>query len=203
MRVRDVMHRPVATVHQGVPVTEAAVPLAEQGYAALPVLDDRDRLVGILTSGDVLRGTMSEDTRTVAEVMTAPAVAVAAYQDLADASRLLLSRGLRSIPVVEDDGHVVGIVSRGDLLRLSLKPDEAIGVSVQRRLDDYTGARRWRAEVSGGRVTIRGLFADESERRIAIALARTVPGTRSATTAAPRQTDDDPPPAASWNFDDA
>lgn len=66
MRVRDVMHRPVATVHQGVPVTEAAVPLAEQGYAALPVLDDRDRLVGILTSGDVLRGTMSEDTRTVA-----------------------------------------------------------------------------------------------------------------------------------------
>lgn len=188
MRARDVMQRPVATVGRDAPVAEAAVPLAEQGYAALPVLDHRDRLVGMLTSGDVLRGTMSGDAHTVAEVMTAPAVAVPAYQDLAEVTRVLLSRGLRSVPVVEDDGQVVGIVSRGDLLRLLLKPDEAIAVSVQRRLDDYTGTRRWCAEVSGGQVTIRGAFVDESERRIAIALARTVPGTRSAATAPPTPT---------------
>ncbi|AOW94161.1 histidine kinase [Rhodococcus sp. WMMA185] len=184
MRVHDVMQRPVTTVLQSSGARQAAVLLAEHGWAALPVTDGDGHLVGMLTSGDLLRaGTPSPPDITVGAAMTSPAVAIATYQDLAEATKILLQHGLRSLPVVDDDGQVTGILSRGDLIRLMLKPDEAIAVSAQTRLDDYTGTRRWHVSVSEGSVTVAGSFVDDSERRIAIALANTVPGARSVTTA--------------------
>jgi CBS domain-containing protein len=182
MRVEDVMQNPVTTVRQSTSVRMATIPLAEHGFAALPVVDDQDRLVGMLTSGDVLRAGEAS-TETVDAVMTAPAVAATASQDLAEVARQLLQPGLRSLPVVDDDRRVVGLLSRGDVLRVMLRPDDAIAAHVQALLDEYTGKRRWRVAVNEGRVTITGAFSDESERRIAIALANTVPGTRTASTA--------------------
>ncbi|WP_037209043.1 CBS domain-containing protein, partial [Rhodococcus opacus] len=71
MRVLNVMQRPVRVVRQSDSMRTAAVLLAEFGFAAVPVVDDHDRLVGMLNSGDVLRaGTASSET--VGEVMTAP-----------------------------------------------------------------------------------------------------------------------------------
>jgi CBS-domain-containing membrane protein len=156
--------------------------LAELGYAALPVLDRDDRLVGMLSSGDVLRaGELTDET--VGELMTHPPVSVAEHQDLAEVVTKLLPHGLRSLPVIDEDGRVVGMFSRGDALRIMLQPDEAIAAGAQRLLDEYTGTRRWHVVVRGRVATISGRFADESEHRIAIALTRTVPGIRAATTA--------------------
>ncbi|HEY5856262.1 MAG TPA: CBS domain-containing protein [Aldersonia sp.] len=87
----------------------------------------------------------------------------------------LLPHGLRSLPVVDADGRVVGMFSRGDALRIMLKPDEAVVSGAQNLLDEYTGERRWRVTVRKGAATISGRFVDESERRIALALVRTVP----------------------------
>ncbi|MCX2756722.1 MULTISPECIES: HPP family protein [unclassified Gordonia (in: high G+C Gram-positive bacteria)] len=178
MSASEVMQRPVVTVCVDAALAEAMVPLAEHGYAALPVVDRSHRLVGMLTSGDVLRGQRDDTVTTVAEVMATPAQSVTIDQDLSDITRLLVGHGLRSIPVVDSEATVVGIVSRGDLLRLFLTPDDALQVSVQRRLDEYTGNRRWVAAVRHGEVSVYGVFADDSERRIAVALARTVPGAR-------------------------
>jgi Mg/Co/Ni transporter MgtE len=179
MQVNEVMRRPIVAVRRTGKAREAAVLLAELGYAALPVLDQDDRLVGVLTSGDVLRaGELADEA--VGEVMTTPAVAAAAWQDVAEVMRMLLPQGLRSLPVVDDDGRVVGMFSRGDALRIMLKPDEAIAAGVQSLLDEYTGERRWHVTVRDGAATISGLFADYSEERIAIALAQTVPGARTA-----------------------
>ena len=183
MRVLNVMQRPVRVVRQSDSMRTAAVLLAEYGFAAVPVVDDHDRLVGMLNSGDVLRAGIAS-SETVGEVMTAPAVAAPMYQYLADVSKMLLHQGLRSLPVVDIDGRVVGILSRSDVVRLMLKPDETIAVGAQRRLDDYTGDGRWRVTVEEGCVTLAGPFADESERRIAIALSKTVPGTRMVSIAA-------------------
>ncbi|WP_433633804.1 CBS domain-containing protein [Nocardia sp. CA-120079] len=177
----DVMQRPVVTVRHGDSVRAAAIPLADYGFAAIPVVDDQDRLVGMLTSGDVLRADEAR-TQTVRSVMTAPAVAVSETKTLAEVGQILPRHGLRSVPIVDDDGLVVGILSRSDLLRLMLEPDERTAVEIQKRLDDYTGNRRWRATVDEGRVTLTGRFADESERRVAIALANTVSGTRAVST---------------------
>jgi CBS domain-containing protein len=183
MRIRDVMQRPVAKVRQTDQAKEAVVVLTERGFAVLPVVDRHDRLVGVLTSGDVLRAGELADA-TVGAVMTAPAVAAADYQDLTEVMQTLLRQGLRSVPIVDDEGRVVGIFSRGDALRIMLTPDEAILAGVQKRLDDYTDKRRWHVGVRDGGVIIDGSFADESERRIAMALARTVPGVRTAAIAA-------------------
>lgn len=182
MRVSDVMHRPIIGVRQSGRAREAAVMLAELGYAALPVLDREDRLVGMLSSGDVLRaGELTDET--VGELMTHPPVSVAEHQDLADVLRMLLPHGLRSLPVVDEDGRVVGMFSRGDALRIMLKPDEAIAAGAQRLLDEYAGTRRWHVTIHERMATISGRFADESEQRITIALTRTVPGIRTATVA--------------------
>ncbi|UGT67813.1 CBS domain-containing protein [Nocardia gipuzkoensis] len=196
MRVHDVMVRPVVTVNEDTPVRVAAVTLSERGFAALPVLDREQRLAGVLTSGDILRAGEPDGDVTVREVMTTPALAAAAYQDLAEVVRMLLGHGVRSVPVVDAEGRVHGMFSRGDALRIMLRPDEAITVSAQARLDDYTRSRRWRAVARDGTVHLTGVFADDSERRIATALARTVPGVRDVTLTADHPATSSPPTEA-------
>ena len=124
MRVSDVMHAPIIGVRQSGRASEAAVMLAELGHAALLVLDPHDRLVGMLTSGDVLRAGELSDEK-VGELMTHPPVSVAEHQDLADVLRKQLPhRRLRSLPVIDEGGRVVGMFSRGEALRIMLTPDE-------------------------------------------------------------------------------
>ncbi|MGV9840277.1 CBS domain-containing protein [Nocardia niigatensis] len=187
MRIHEVMCRPVVTVYADTPVRVAAVTLAERGFAALPVLDRDQRLVGVLTSGDILRVGEPDAQVAVAAAMTTPALAAATHHDLAEVIAMLLARGVRSLPVIDDEGRVHGMFSRGDALRIMLRPDETIAAAAQALLDDYAGARRWRATARDGTVTITGVFTDASERRVATALTRTVPGVRdvAVTTAAP------------------
>lgn len=186
MRVHEVMCRPVVTVYDDTPVRVAAVTLAQRGFAALPVLHRDQRLAGILASGDILRAGEPDARVTVGQVMSTPALAVIVDQELAEAIAMLLAHGVRSLPVLDDEGRVQGMFSRGDALRLMLRPDETIAADAQSLLDDYTGPRRWRATAAEGTVTVAGDFADASERRIATALARTVPGVREVTlTSAP------------------
>ena len=177
LHAADIMTRPVVSVQSATPLHVAGGLLADYGYAGLPVIDADGVLLGMLTSGDVLR---ADHTRhhTVGAVMSAPAVAAEMFSGLDDVGRLLLGRGIRSVPVVDESGRVIGVVSRGDLLRLNATSDDAVAVGVQKLLDDYTGKRRWVAQVQGGDVTVAGVFDDDSERRIALALGRMVPGAK-------------------------
>ncbi|GJF11862.1 hypothetical protein NGTWS0302_11250 [Mycolicibacterium cyprinidarum] len=178
MKIEEVMHRPVMTVSPSSSVRAGIVALAEYGYAGVPVVDDENRLLGMLTSGDVLRAD-DGGTETVGAVMTTPAVAATVTQDLDEVARMLLAPGVRSMPVVNEYHRVVGIISRGDVLRMMIRPDDSIAAHVQTSLDAYSTRHRWRADVNDSRVTITGSFSDESERRIAMALAKIVPGVRA------------------------
>ncbi|WP_433683559.1 CBS domain-containing protein [Nocardia sp. CA-119907] len=181
MRMCEVMQRPIVAVRHNNAAREAALMLAESGYAALPILDQDDRLIGVVTSGDLLRAGELSDP--VTAVMTAPAVAVPGSAALAEVMSTLVTHGLRSLPVIDADGRVVGMFSRGDALRIMLTPDDTLAGEAQNLLDQYTGTRRWHVTLDEGDATIRGRFADESERRIATALTRTVPGIRTTTIA--------------------
>lgn len=177
VRIGDVMSRPVVSVQSSTSLREAGALLADYGYAGLPVIDDSGVLLGMLTCGDVLRaGPAGQDM--AGAVMSTPAVAAELLSGLDDVGRLLQRRGIRSVPVVDDEGRVVGIVSRGDLLRLDLTSDDVIGVGAQKLLDDYTGKRRWIAQVLHGEVRVAGRFDGDAERRIAAALVGMVPGVR-------------------------
>jgi CBS domain-containing protein len=88
----------------------------------------------------------------------------------------MLENNVRAVPIV-DGAHLVGIVSRRDLLRTLLRPDAGIVNDVTERLDDYSGnPGRWKVKVVDGVVSITGRFADSDEQRIVTAVVRTVPG---------------------------
>lgn len=116
----------------------------------------------------------------VAEVMTRNVVSAWLLEDVADVARTMLDRDVRSVPVL-DGGHVVGIVSRRDLLRSVLRTDDVLLHEVQQRLDAYAGGEhRWTATVTDGVVRVGGAV-DDAERRVVEILARTVPGVAGVT----------------------
>jgi CBS domain-containing protein len=180
MRARDIMSRPVVSVDTRSTVRDAVTALTEHGFAAVPVVDDGDHVVGIFSESDGLRtGHRSEDPVTTA--MRTPVEVTALDADIATIAERMLTKGLRSLPVVEE-GLLVGIVARRDLLRTMVRADDVITANIRGLLDRYAGSRRhWEVEVDDGTATISGDFADQAERKIVAALVRTVGGVSAVT----------------------
>lgn len=175
MRARDVMSRPVVSVDTRSTVRDAVTVLTERGFAAVPVVDDGDRVVGIFSESDGLRaGHRREEL--VTSAMTTPVEVTAPDTDVATIAERMLAKGLRSLPVVEE-GLLVGIVARRDLLRTMIRADDVITANIRGLLDQYAGSRRhWEVRVDDGTATITGDFADQAERSLVGALVRTVGG---------------------------
>jgi hypothetical protein len=145
--------------------------MAERGFAALPVVDEDDRLVGIVAEADVLRDRIPLDPRLhlrrddpaprsvprplVRGVMTAGVRSVEPGTDVADVARIFIHEHVRSVPVLEH-GRTVGIVSRHDLLRGLVRRDDSIRCDLLRVVEDYTGELGcWDIVVTEGVATIR------------------------------------------------
>lgn len=172
MYARDILSRPVVTVHAETPLPQAISQLTERGFAALPVVDEDGHVVGILSESDALSAPAPDAT--VGAAMTTPAEVIEPGTDLATVAARMLTRRLRSMPVVEA-GILVGIVARRDLLRTLMRDDAAVEAKVRALLDDYAGSRRqWTIRVDGGHAVITGGFADAAEERTVTALALTV-----------------------------
>jgi CBS domain-containing protein len=192
MRARDIMTTPVHVIWQNAPVESAAELLTEKSVTALPVVDAKGALVGMVSEGDLLWHRVPTDPTahlwrhlensserrpgTVREVMSARPVTATPDADVADIADLMLRHNVRSVPIVEDR-DVVGIVSRRDVLRAAVRGDDVLAKEVQHRLDEYAdGARRWTATVDGGVAAISGDFTNDTERTVVTVLTRTVPG---------------------------
>ncbi|MBF6470045.1 CBS domain-containing protein [Nocardia beijingensis] len=176
MRARDVLSRPVVTARPGTPLSEATALLTAHGFAALPVVDEQGRVVGMLSESDALAAGPGMPDETVEAAMSTPVEVVTPTTDTATIASRMLTGRLRSMPVVEA-GLLVGIVSRRDLLRILLSDDATIDAKIRALLDDYAGSRRqWTIDVADGAVTVRGIFADTREQQLVAALARTVDG---------------------------
>jgi CBS domain-containing protein len=137
--VREVMTREVASVQADLPLREAAELLVGRDYRALPVVDSEDRVVGIVTNGNLVeRGGLAarvellgiltpeqlarelaavEKGKTVADVMTSPVETVGPNTSLADVAHRMVQRRLKRLPVVDASGKLIGVISRVDLLR--------------------------------------------------------------------------------------
>ncbi|GAA1025359.1 MULTISPECIES: CBS domain-containing protein [Amycolatopsis] len=190
MRARDLMSAPVRTVHPGTSAKEAAEILSENGFTALRVVDD-ERLVGIVTEADLIRGRIPADARseyrerpgvaapTVGAVMTSPATAMSSGTDVADLCQALADSRIRAMPIV-DGSRVIGIVTRGDVVRVLAREDSAIAADVRHRLEIYGGTGRWKVEVRDGLARIVDRFDDETDRHVATLLALAVPGVAGA-----------------------
>lgn len=196
MRAHEVMTTEVVAVRPGSSAKDAAELLAERGFAALPVVDDEGHVLGIVAEADVLRGRLPRDPRAhvlrdvadgepppaeVRGIMTTEVRTVETTADVADIARLFVDARLRSVPVT-DRGRLVGIISRRDLLRTLLVPDERLRADLVRLVTEYTGEPdAWEVTVTDGYATISRTSgspegAVETEERALRALAHTVSG---------------------------
>ena len=139
MRINELMSRNVTTIEQSATCHDAVGQMHRARVRHLPVLDAGRRLVGIITDRDLRHRLFTPDVFrqigsvpverllkgvTVAAVMSAPVVTVRPDAELADAARLMLEDKVGSVPVVGDDGRVVGIVTETDLLRRIMQADD-------------------------------------------------------------------------------
>jgi CBS domain-containing protein len=191
------MTREVVTVGPDSSAKYAAELMAERGFAAVPVVADDDRLIGIVAEADVLADRLPPDPRLhlrrdstdedvpppllVRGVMTEGVRTVDATADISDIARLFVDGRLRSVPVLEH-GRLAGIVSRRDLLRALVRSDDVLRQDVLRLVEGYTGEPgAWDVRVTEGMATVRRTRGTpdvpvEVEDRALRALAHTVAG---------------------------
>jgi CBS domain-containing protein len=140
--VGAIMLRDVPTVHQDTPLAETLDRLLETEKRRVIVVDDVDRVVGIITDGDVLQraarrvrpgalrslarwlgGGARPDSlevaargRTAADIMTSPVVSVTTDTPIAEAIGLMMAHKIKRLPVVDAGGRLVGLVGRAGVL---------------------------------------------------------------------------------------
>jgi hypothetical protein len=106
--------------------------------------------------------------------MTSPAITVHESTDVADVAELMTTRSLKSLPVVDDDQKIVGMVSRSDLMRVRARSDDLLAQDVEALLASI-GHRDWKVGVHDGVVDIDGP-STTLDRSIAEVAAQTVTG---------------------------
>jgi len=122
VRARDIMTRPVITAREDMRLTEVMRLLLRWHVSGLPVVDENERVVGIISEHDLVNLALdgnAEDT-TVGEVMTREVRWFPPEAPIADIASCFSARRLRRVPIVER-GRLVGIVSRRDILRELLR----------------------------------------------------------------------------------
>lgn len=147
MKVGDVMTRSVASVRPETPLKDVAALMVERGISGVPVVDADGTVVGVVSEADFVikeRGVVAERNRVLArvfgksrkeraelakieattagEAMTSPALTVDAGDTLQSAAEQMSSRRINRLPVVEQ-GRLVGIVTRADVVRAYVRPD--------------------------------------------------------------------------------
>jgi CBS domain-containing protein len=141
-KVHEVMTDRPRCVTSETPVSEAAQLMASDDIGSLPILDG-EQLAGVVTDRDIVIRAIAKgkDPRSlpVGEVASRELVKVHAEQELSDALELMASEQVRRLPVVDDDGRLVGILTQADVA-VEAK-EKAVGEMVEEISKSPTGPR--------------------------------------------------------------
>jgi CBS domain-containing protein len=198
--VRDVMTPDVKVVGPETGYKDIVEMMLRYAVSAVPVVNHEGRVLGVVSELDLMlkmefaglephvriferkrqkvaRAKAAADT--AEELMTSPAVVIASDASLVAAASLMHQEGLKRLPVVDLEGVLVGIISRGDVLRAYLRSDE----DIRREITDEVFRRSmWLepheaiATVERGVVTLTGRTERRSTAEIAAQLVQAVPG---------------------------
>jgi CBS domain-containing protein len=158
LTVQDVMTRQVVRVTPTTPLKEVAALLVENRISGMPVVGDGGAVVGVVSEADFLMKELgagavhhrplarllgeTQETRyqlvklaatTAAGAMTRPAVVIGPHHRLSEAAALMTGRRVNRLPVV-DRGRLVGIVTRGDLVRAYVRSDEELARTIKEEI---------------------------------------------------------------------
>jgi CBS domain-containing protein len=197
VKVEAVMTRDVLSVRPDASLKAVARLLAGAGISGLPVTTAEGELLGVVSETDILEKERRPPTgaqnghgrreaaargkaeaRTAAEAMTAPAITIAPRGRVDAAAALMLDREVNRLPVVED-GRLVGIVTRADLVRAFAATDERLGSQIRGEVllhELWLDPRDFELRVEEGVVEIAGRFDSEEQRDIVARRLRLVPG---------------------------
>jgi CBS domain-containing protein len=176
-RVGDVMTRNVISLRKHAQFKEILHVMRERDFSAFPVLDASDKVVGVVSEDDLLvkEGYRSGEPvsgflmrhadkakaagLTAAELMTRPAITIGPQATVAEAARTMHAKHVKRLPVVSEDGRLVGIVSRIDLLGVYDRADSQIRNEIVTQLIDnefLLDSRAFTVTVTAGVVTLGG-----------------------------------------------
>ncbi|WP_030377144.1 MULTISPECIES: CBS domain-containing protein, partial [unclassified Streptomyces] len=153
--VGQVMTTDVVQARRTTPFEELVRLLDRHRVGGLPVVDEDDKVVGVLSGTDLARARASRpredpaDAVTAQDLMSTPAVTVHPEGTVADAARLMERRGVERLLVIDEEDRLIGIATRRDLLRIFLRTDDDIGRQVTEEvLVGRLGLRRGDVSVS-------------------------------------------------------
>jgi CBS domain-containing protein len=213
MTVGDLMRTSVMTVERETPLKNVARILSEFAISGLPVVDADGVVVGVVSETDILfkqlvgNGTRARlvdvlsgaersrrrksEAQTAGEAMTSPAITIAPDASLADAARTMLEHAVNRLPVTEN-GQLVGIVARADLVRAFTRSDEEIANDVNAILTEGFSLEPTAiiVEVSDGRVTVAGEVDSTETAKLLEETLRELPGVVSVNAALMARSDD-------------
>jgi CBS domain-containing protein len=213
MNVADIMVKDVVTVGPEASVKEVAALMLKRSISGLPVVDGGGRVLGIVSEGDLIRrpeiGTdrakagwvhllLSDEARArdfvkshgrkAREVMTQPAICVAADTPLAEVVRLMERHRVKRLPVL-DGGKLAGVVTRADLLRALVArqaepPIELNDEELRRRIvamlrrEDWAATAVVHVQVEKGVAQLWGTVESEEQREALLVAVRGTPGVK-------------------------
>ncbi|MFH9955889.1 CBS domain-containing protein [Streptomyces roseolus] len=202
--VGEVMTGEVVQAHPGTPFKELARLLASHHISGLPVVDDDDKVMGVVSQTDLTRrqaarsrtgsgrdrvlralrriahaASASGPALTAGGLMTSPAVTVHPEQRVVDAARIMERRHVDRLPVVDEEDRLIGIATRRDLLRVFLRTDEDIHEAVAGVVYSHGPAHdvgRLHIDVHDGIVTLAGVAGPEIDTMALVRAAWRVDG---------------------------
>ncbi|MBF8223955.1 CBS domain-containing protein [Halomonas sp. 328] len=210
MQAVDIMTPNVITVAPDTQVQEVARLLLENHISAVPVVDAEQRVLGIVSEGDLMRRIeangerprhwlralfetpaspldyIKSHGRTAEQVMTAPVIQVKRDMPLDEIARLLEKHRIKRVPVTEE-GRLVGIISRANLLRGfsvagleegATVDDRAIRDRLHKELEETLGLGQINVIVVQGEVQLWGLVDSAEQRKAAQVAAEDIPGVK-------------------------
>ena len=179
--VRDVMTTRVIWVKKGASFREIATAFREYRISAFPVIDEDRRVIGVVSEADLLakqaldggedgmpgmitgllRRREQEKARgvTAGDVMTSPAVTVRPEDTVEHAARLMYTRKVKRLPVVDAGGHLVGIIGRADVLSVFDRTDAQIRNEIMTDVlheEFLIDPKEFKVRVKDGVVTLEG-----------------------------------------------
>lgn len=202
MKVQDVMTTDVSTIGPDALLKDAAIEFVQRRISGMPVVSSDGQVLGVISETDILPKESGEsrgsggflqwfvdpgdpwinqrfDAVTVEDAMSSPARTILPERPLAEAAKIMLDEDVNRLPVVDLDGLLVGLVSRGDLVRAFARPDDEIRREIQ---EDVIHGAMWidpkalDVTVTSGIVTLNGEVASEADAELLPAFARKVPG---------------------------